>query len=253
MNSRGYITTSWDDGHPLDFRLADLLAQYQLNGTFYIPRQAPNETMSPTQIRQLSRQFEIAAHTMHHVFLNGATELVAEREITESKSWVEEVTGRPCSMFCPPGGKFDRRHLQFIREAGYTGLRSVELLSTDFPHRRDGLLIMPTTLQAHPHTRGTYLRNGLKRLSARNLWRYVTSGAPGDWVEHAQALLETVAHDGGVFHLWGHSWELQEAGQWQRLEEVMRFLSWFIGDAPARTNAEICSWALRSNASIEHR
>ena len=32
------ITTSWDDGHPLDFKLAELLNKYNLKGTFYIPR-----------------------------------------------------------------------------------------------------------------------------------------------------------------------------------------------------------------------
>jgi hypothetical protein len=32
-----YITTSWDDGHPSDLRLADLLHKHSLRGTFYVP------------------------------------------------------------------------------------------------------------------------------------------------------------------------------------------------------------------------
>ena len=31
------ITTSWDDGHPLDLRLAELLHKYDVPATFYIP------------------------------------------------------------------------------------------------------------------------------------------------------------------------------------------------------------------------
>ena len=31
------LTTSLDDGHPLDLKLADLLAKYCVPGTFYIP------------------------------------------------------------------------------------------------------------------------------------------------------------------------------------------------------------------------
>ena len=34
MGRVAYITTSWDDGHPLDFRVAELLAKYGLPGTF---------------------------------------------------------------------------------------------------------------------------------------------------------------------------------------------------------------------------
>ena len=32
------LTTSWDDGHPLDLRLADRLAARGFTGTFYVPR-----------------------------------------------------------------------------------------------------------------------------------------------------------------------------------------------------------------------
>ena len=45
---------------------------------------------------------------------------------------------------------------------------------------------------------------------------------------------------GGVFHLWGHSWELQEAGQWQRLADVFRIMREFTGEAAAVTNAQVC-------------
>ena len=31
------VTTSWDDGHPLDVRLAELLSSYGVPGTFYLP------------------------------------------------------------------------------------------------------------------------------------------------------------------------------------------------------------------------
>jgi hypothetical protein len=34
MKRVAYITTSWDDGHPLDLRVAELLAKYGLKDTF---------------------------------------------------------------------------------------------------------------------------------------------------------------------------------------------------------------------------
>ena len=37
------ITTSWDDGHPLDIRLAELLATYGLRGHFMCPFCTPGK------------------------------------------------------------------------------------------------------------------------------------------------------------------------------------------------------------------
>src|SRR4029077_18107218 len=101
MKPAAYITTSWDDGHPLDLRIADMLAKYGLDGTFYVPRGAENDTMALDQIRKLSCAFEIGAHTLDHVVLTRATEEEAWRQIGGSKSWLEDVTGLPCLMFCP--------------------------------------------------------------------------------------------------------------------------------------------------------
>ena len=45
MNPHAFMTTSWDDGHPLDYRIAEMLQEYGLRGTFYIPKQASTGTM----------------------------------------------------------------------------------------------------------------------------------------------------------------------------------------------------------------
>jgi peptidoglycan-N-acetylglucosamine deacetylase len=65
------ITTSWDDGHPLDFRIANLLAKHGIPGTFYLPLKNVRPTVSPSEIRELSLSFEIGAHTVNHVRLSG--------------------------------------------------------------------------------------------------------------------------------------------------------------------------------------
>ena len=43
----------------------------------------------------------------------------ARREIIDSRAWIEDSTDLPCPMFCPPKGRFSRRHLELIRQAGY--------------------------------------------------------------------------------------------------------------------------------------
>src|SRR5919112_349715 len=87
MSPQAFITTSWDDGHPLDLRLAELLAKYGLRGTFYVPMIAPNGTMTPAQMRELSAAgAEIGAHTLHHAVLTRASEQEAWEEISGSPS-----------------------------------------------------------------------------------------------------------------------------------------------------------------------
>ncbi len=243
MTPQPYITTSWDDGHLLDFRIAEMLGKYNLRGTFYIPRSASTGVMTEANVRELSTQFEIGAHTMTHVFLDTASDSVALAEIHDSKKWVEDVTGKPCPMFCPPGGKFTPKHLEYVRQAGFSALRSVELLSLDLPRKLDGLLVMPTTLQAHPHGFATYAKNIAKRHAWRNLWLYVLHGRTTQWERLSQSLLDVVRHRGGVFHLWGHSWELEQAAQWDRLDEVLRFLGEVARDIQALNNSEVCRLA----------
>ena len=247
MEPRAYITTSWDDGHPLDMRVAELLTKHRLRGTFYVPKFSEYGTMTTASLRDLANAFEVGAHTVNHVVLTEATCESAWLEIAGSKRWLEDRTGVPCLLFCPPKGRFRGRHVDLIRKAGFLGFRTAEWFSMEFPRQNAGLLQIPTTLQAHPHGVLSLAQNPIKRAALGNLWRFVVHGGSAAWPDLARCFLQSALTRGGVFHLWGHSWELDESGQWQRLEEVLRFLSCFVDDAPALTNAEICSCAPRPN------
>lgn len=249
MKPDTYITTSWDDGHRLDFRVAELLTKYGIGGTFYVPRSAEHGVMSAAELRELSGAFEAGAHTLHHTVLTASTDGRAWAEIVDSKAWIEDNTGKPCLMFCPPEGKFSAEHLRLVRRAGYLGLRSVELASLDLPRARQGIMVMPTTVQSHPHGRLAYARNTLKRMALGNLWRFVAHGKSAAWTALADAFLREARDHGGVFHLWGHSWELEETSQWRRLDEVLRFMSGLRGEIPSLTNGQVC---LRSLSPTAH-
>lgn len=243
-----YVTTSWDDGHPLDLRTAELLAKYGIRGTFYVPKAAEREGMRAGDIRTLSAAFEVGAHTVHHTDLTRVTDEVAWQEISRSKTWIEDVTGCPCLLLCPPLGRYATRHLEMIRRAGYVGLRSTELVSLDFPRRQAGLLLMPTSLQAHPQGLFSVARNAVKRAALGNLWRFIVHGRTTEWPRIAESLLRHALRRGGVFHLWGHSWELEENGQWRRLEDALRLMAEVAAQAPSLTNGEICRRALTEPA-----
>lgn len=240
-----FCTTSWDDGHPLDLRVAELLTRYGLRGTFYVPMQSGRAMLTPSEIRQLSTAFEIGAHTLHHEDLTRLPARVARMEIVEAKHYVEDLIGKPCAMFCFPYGKYRRRHLVFARDAGYAGVRTSELMSVAFPRSENGIAVLPTTIQATPHNALVYLRNACRRFAWRSLANYVQHARGSTWERAAQTFLSLVMGRGGVFHLLGHSWEVEEHGQWRQLEEVLRKLADCGGSVISLTNAELSLSSLK--------
>lgn len=236
------ITTSWDDGHPCDLQLADLLDRYGLPATFYVPRNSQRPTLDAHHVRGLSQRFELGAHTIDHMRLTTLPDAVARQQVAASKAWTEEVSGEACLMFCPPQGAFHRRHVRLFEELGFGGYRTVEMGALSRPRPIGNCLEMPTTLQAHPHAVSVYFRNAVRRRRLPALWLAMRHATAGSWVERARLLAAEAQALGGVFHLWGHSWEIDEHDQWEPLEQVLQMLAELVaaGLAAACTNGELC-------------
>ena len=83
---KAIITTSWDDGHPLDLRLAKLLQKYNVPATFYISIDSvERQGMNPQEIREIAKSFDVGGHTYHHVDLTRVSLGEAGPEIVEGK------------------------------------------------------------------------------------------------------------------------------------------------------------------------
>ena len=238
------MTTSWDDGHPLDLRLAELLARYGLAATFYVPRESGRPVMDTSEIRSLSTQFEIGAHTLDHRALDQLDGDAARQQLSGSRGWIEQMTGKPCQALCFPAGKFRPRQLSLVREAGFRSARTVQLLSTGFPRQIEGVAMLSTSVQAFPHSALAYLRNAMKRRSLGNLVRAGALFYRRDWRELALRLLRQTLQRGGVFHLWGHSWEIEEQHQWERLEELLAVIAKNKDKLAIMTNSELATHAI---------
>jgi peptidoglycan/xylan/chitin deacetylase (PgdA/CDA1 family) len=239
------FTTSWDDGHPLDLRIAGLLAKYGLVGTFYVPTENRDRAvMKAAEIRELSRAFEIGGHTLHHIPVVDLTDEAAREEILAGKRALESTTGQRCRVFCFPLGRFRQRHLHMVRDLGFEAARTVELMSRDYPRQVAGLALLPTSVLARPAGHLSYLRNCAKRFAFSNFRRYLVYGSR-DWVRAAEGAIRDTAENGGVFHLWGHSWEIDQDGQWSSLEHVLRYMSEFKDRIPCLTNGRLAGLILR--------
>jgi peptidoglycan/xylan/chitin deacetylase (PgdA/CDA1 family) len=211
-----WLTTSWDDGHPLDLRIAELLARYGFRGTFYVPRRniEGRSVLSKAELRELGAQFEIGGHTFDHVRLDAVPD--GERQIRSVKHAIEDELGRSIRGFCYPGGVHDPAIRDQVRAAGYEYARTTQNLSFALP--ADPFLL-GTSLQLYPHSPATYVKNFIRgqdwRRRARNLERVLHARSFGD---RARDLLVRAIASGGMFHLWGHSWELEEQDLWDELE-----------------------------------
>ncbi|MCH5673549.1 polysaccharide deacetylase family protein [Streptomyces gilvus] len=215
--SRTVVTTSWDDGHRLDPRLADLLTAHGVPGTFYIaPRNIefdPADRLPAQGIRELAeRGFEVGGHTLSHQRLPLISEAAAREEIEAGKTEVEDIVGTAVTSFCYPRGEYTPLHVEQARKAGFTVARTVRRSSL----RTGPLLEMTTTVNAYAHRVDGPLA---LRLAGGRPWRAARLYL--EWDELAIHWFELCRRQGGVFHLWGHSWEVDARGDWSRLERVL--------------------------------
>jgi peptidoglycan/xylan/chitin deacetylase (PgdA/CDA1 family) len=249
---RLYITTSWDDGHPLDLRVADMLVRHGLAATFYVPRSNSRPVLSDVDVRHLSRHFEIGGHTVGHRDLATLSEEESWTEILGCRESLEQITSAACRSFCFPLGHYRRRHVEQVRRAGFHGARTVELMSLASPQLRYALPLMPTTIHAAPARAATYIRNSAKRMRPANLFRYAMV-RERDWVGTLENLLSRALVSGGVFHLWGHSWEIEELGQWQNLDRALAIVAQCRNGARYVSNQELWSLAPATGLTRKNR
>ncbi len=214
-----FVTTSWDDGHVLDERLAAMLDASGIKGTFYIATQnveyPPSELLDEAGLRELAERFEIGGHTRTHRRLTTLSLAEADADIRAGKDRLQEITGREVTSFCYPGGQYRSEHVPLVKAAGFRCARTVRRLSTS--HVTDPFA-MRTSVQARPHPRDWPM------IAALNGFRPARSLKLFDWAALATWLFDRVLEDGGVFHLWGHSWEVEALGQWDRLAHVLDYI-----------------------------
>ena len=123
------ITTSWDDGHVKDFRVAELLEKYNLQGTFYVSPEAreidAGERLNAEQIRLLSQRFDLGAHTYSRPSSDGMSYDEAMEEVIKGKTFLAEVIGKKVTSFCYPYGKYNRKIARGLEKLGFTYARTV--------------------------------------------------------------------------------------------------------------------------------
>jgi peptidoglycan/xylan/chitin deacetylase (PgdA/CDA1 family) len=219
------VTTSWDDGDRADLKLAELLRTRGIHGTFYIPITPydARPALGHAELRLLSAEgFEIGAHGFSHKHLCRLTTEELAEEINPCKPMLEEILGVEVRMFCYPRVRYDRNVAHALKDAGYSGARTARMLATRMQFKP---FEMPVTVQVFPHRKFSYFKNVIRAGRVEGLRAYLANRKSlGNWLELGMSLFDSVLQDGGVWHLTGHSWEIEENGLWQDLARMLDYV-----------------------------
>lgn len=191
-----------DDYSPENIRLAQLFLEYHLPAVFLIelvPQYDRTQTQeADDQIKQLhALGFEIGGHTQTHpqdMKLLNKDELYDE--IVEAKQYVEGLIKEPLYWFAYPRGRYNQTVKDAVREAGFKYARttSLNLIDNSVP---DDYAIEGNI---HVYPRKEY--------------------DDEDWLDMAKTYF-TAYHS---IHVWLHGWELTKFNQWQKFEELLKYL-----------------------------
>ncbi len=227
------VTTSWDDGHRLDMKLAALLKKYGIQGTFYICPQdrefQRDDLLSIRDILSLGSDFEVGGHTITHPRLTKITLSQADDEIAQSKDYLEELLQREVTAFCYPYGDYNEETKGLVKKHGYKLARTTKRYAFDM---HQDVFALPTTFHTYAHYADLHKILPFSHFSPLRVKQY------WDWEKLAIALFDHICQTGGLFHLWGHSWELEKLNAWQKLENVLSHIAQK-NDVIHSTNTEI--------------
>ncbi len=116
------VVITFDDGFRNNYTHAfPLLKKQNMKATIFIsPEIEEIETLTESEIREMSDSglIEFGAHTIHHLNLTTLDDSTAQREIEQSISTVEKVTGKPCRCFAYPFGRYQQKHIEMLKAAG---------------------------------------------------------------------------------------------------------------------------------------
>jgi len=234
------FSTSWDDGHPLDLKLADLLDRHGFTGTFYVPfrNREGLPVLDAAGLRQLDSRFEVGSHTLDHAYANSMGPVEWAGQVTEGKRVLEDQLGHPVLGFCYPGGKRRADSRQLVEQAGFAHARTGVNLHVDAGSDR---LLVPTTLQFFPHRTDVLVRNYVKGRAYGRRWPATMRVLRAGGCVHRRllSLLELALAQDGVFHVWGHSWELEKSGLWGEFEAFLSSASALVHRSQRVTNAVV--------------
>ena len=128
--TEGMITFSFDDAWKSQYSNAlPILQNAGIKGTYYILTEPVIggwiEYMTQTQVKDISiKGQEIGGHTITHTDLTTLINTEIDKEIIDSKTYLQNLTGKTVNTLAYPYGSFNTTVKNRTTKAGYTNARS---------------------------------------------------------------------------------------------------------------------------------
>jgi len=196
------IIVSIDDGCKLDVRVAELLDKYNLPAIFYIPvmwesynRSKGWEGLSYDDVISIGNRFDIGSHSITHALLTKVPSAVADFEIIESKTMLQQAIGKEVTSFCYPRGYANEHHKAIVRRVYNTG-RSVIVGAVE---EGDDPAFQPVSVHACCERKEYFGEH---------------------WLDYGRKKIHEAQRKPvtGYFHLMCHSWEIEKNDGWKHFE-----------------------------------
>jgi len=188
------ITLSYDDGKEYDIRLAQLLRENGLVGTFHLnaSRLGTSNFVKADQLKEIYAGHEISCHMSTHPFPTDIPSISVLQEILEERKVLEAACGYVVRGMSYPFGNYDERVISLLRAAGMEYSRTTAS-TRNFNLPQD-------FMKWHPSCH--HKDNLLDRLNSFY----------GPDRHNRMRLL----------YVWGHSYEFNTDNNWEIIEEFAR-------------------------------
>lgn len=220
MEKKVYVITSWDDTDNLDLRMMKLLDKYDLKGTFFVITDYIDKKITLNSIKDISINHEIGAHTVNHVTLTDVEDRVAYTEMFQSKKILEKHLDKKINSFAYPKGKYNKTHIKLAEEIGYESARTTKSFYINKPKNR---YEMHSTLWTYPHAFKDVLSQiRLYKISINFMFNpFIIK----QWDLLGKKIFDLMENKSGVYHIFGHSWQIEEKKSWDKLENLFDYIS----------------------------
>ena len=211
------VTFSFDDGVTQDRKLISLLKKYGLKCTFnlnskLLGSKGALSKIAPDDVKEVYAGFEVASHTCTHPLLTQCSPARIAEEVIGDYLRLSELVGYPVRGFAYPGGRpnCDRLVTEVLRVCTSLVYARTNISTYELSFPRDLLQWDPTLHILDPRT--------------------------DELIDRFD-----VAKEDCLLYIWGHSFELDRPGGWERAEAVFARIASLHG-VTCMTNMEVCDW-----------
>lgn len=122
--SKDAIVLTFDDGFTSDVWAGEQLVKYEYTGTFFLVedfiKEGKNSYMDSSQVKELANMgHEIGVHGKNHDAWPSKPINKLLLELSETKKWLEDLTGTEVCACSAPGGKLNKKITKALQESGH--------------------------------------------------------------------------------------------------------------------------------------